>query len=247
MGGDQVSVVFSKNNDAKRVGGIISMRWWWWWWYSARNTWLYFACEWALVAGQQFPWALRVRSHTQLRNRKKQTGCQCLSPRIKKRQAVWELSQAIFLWRSPGAGKPLPGRTLAWGGRGGPRWGPMCICLASDGTISVGGTNSLIRGINKEEKLWTGKHFKKHIFVGSKCGGPKWPKTKCVLLYLCFLFKINLFVFMNYCFHIYFPLIIYYFIFSDISLCISVSHTFSFNWEIFKMPLEGGEEIKHIN
>lgn len=49
---------------------------------------------------------------------------------------------------SPAPGIPLPVRTLACGGRGWPRWAPMCICLASDDTISVGGTISLKREID---------------------------------------------------------------------------------------------------
>lgn len=43
----------------------------------------------------------------------------------------------------PAPEKVLPGRTLACGMTGGPRCVPMCICLASEDTISVGGTSSL--------------------------------------------------------------------------------------------------------
>ncbi|KAL7876728.1 hypothetical protein AOLI_G00116910 [Acnodon oligacanthus] len=40
-------------------------------------------------------------------------------------------------------GNPLPGMTLECEGSCGPRWAPICICRASDETISAGGTSSL--------------------------------------------------------------------------------------------------------
>ena len=59
----------------------------------------------------------------------------------------------------PAPGKPLPGMMLACGCRGGPRCAPMCICLASEDTISEGGHSSLQREKEMEkqknfELLW---------------------------------------------------------------------------------------------
>lgn len=66
------------------------------WWYSARTTWLYFACEWAPVDGRLFPLALRARSHSWLRKRKGD-GLLTLTHSLTFPQTIqtdWEFSQA---------------------------------------------------------------------------------------------------------------------------------------------------------